>query len=246
MAGGGLWFFAVCRECDGLATLLRSIGKRQVPCCRAISPRRRSSAGGYHIIDTLNSYANVSRGCRPNLLQFNDDAIEDVDAEIAWNYEMGFKGETAAGLFTCDLAAFDYDYSNFQAQVENPNAPPFHITADGGNARAVGFEAAPMHRFADPLGGFINDRWVDAGFNALNDDGNPQSLARNRNRFRLTPEHTLALGLEWPMPLGNGSMVYLRPNNWRSQVFFNDDNRPGIEAGQLRPAQPRCRPAPGE
>lgn len=183
---------------------------------------------GYRFTDTLNGYASVSRGRRPNLLQFNDGDIEEVAAEIVWNYELGLKGEAAAGRFTYDLAAFYYDYSNFQAQVENPNAPPFYITADGGNARAVGVEAALMHRFTDRLGGFLNYGWIDAKFNAVDDAGNPQSLAGNR--FRLTPEHTLALGLDWQMPLGNGATAYVRPNyTWRSQVFFEDDNRPGIE-----------------
>ncbi|NYZ62913.1 TonB-dependent receptor [Luteimonas deserti] len=185
---------------------------------------------GYRFTDTLNGYASVSRGRRPDLLQFNDGAIEEVAAEIVWNYELGLKGEAAAGRFTYDLAAFYYDYSNFQAQVENPNAPPFYITADGGNARAVGVEAALMHRFTDRLGGFVNYGWIDAKFNAVDDAGNPQSLAGNR--FRLTPEHTVALGLDWQMPLGNGGAAYVRPNyTWRSQVFFEDDNRPGIEQG---------------
>ncbi|PBJ82876.1 TonB-dependent receptor [Lysobacteraceae bacterium NML93-0399] len=186
--------------------------------------------GGYRFSDTLNGYASISRGRRPNLLQFNDDAIEEVDAEIVWNYEIGLKGESAGGRFGYDMAAFYYDYSNFQAQVENPNPPPFFITADGGNARAVGVEGAFTARFSERLAGFVNVGWVDAKFNAVDDDGNPQSLAGNR--FRLTPEHTAAIGFDWQMPFGNGHAAYVRPNyNWRSQVYFEDDNSPGIEQG---------------
>jgi len=184
---------------------------------------------GYRVSDTVNAYASVSRGRRPDLLQFNDGVMEQVDAEIVWNYEAGLKGEANAGRFVYDLAAYYYDYSNFQAQIANPNGPlPPYIAANGGNARAVGFEAALMNRFTDTLSGFLNYGWIDAKFNAVDDNGNPQALAGNR--FRLTPEQTVAVGLDWQLPFGNGHAFYLRPNySWRSQVFFEDDNSPGIE-----------------
>ncbi|MDR6991758.1 TonB-dependent receptor [Luteimonas sp. 3794] len=185
------------------------------------------AVAAYRFADDLNGYASVSRGRRPDLLQFNDGAIEQVDAEIVGNYEVGLKGAASDGRFVYDLAAFYYDYSNFQAQVENPSGTPFFITANGGNARAVGFEAALTNRFTDRLSGFLNYGWIDAKFNALDDDDNPQSLAGNR--FRLTPEHTVALGLDWQLPFGAGHAFYVRPNySWRAKVFFEDDNSPAI------------------
>ena len=145
-----------------------------------------------------------------------------------WSYEVGLKGAANGDRFVYDLAAFYYDYSNFQAQVENPNAPPFFITANAGNAHASGIEVSLMNRFGDGVTGFINYGWIDAKFNGVDDDGHPQALAGNR--FRLTPEHTFAIGLDWQLPFGNGHAFYLRPNyTWRSQVFFEDDNSPGIE-----------------
>ncbi|MCD9029351.1 TonB-dependent receptor [Luteimonas sp. BDR2-5] len=186
------------------------------------------AVAGYRFTDDLNGYASVARGRRPSLLQFNTDAIEEVDAEIVWSYELGLKGAANDGRFLYDLAAFYYDYSNFQAQIENPDAPPFYVTANGGNAHAAGFEASLMNRFSDTLTGFLNYGWIDAKFNGVDDHGNPQALAGNR--FRLTPEHTVALGLDWRVPFGNGHQFYLRPNySWRSQVYFEDDNKPGIE-----------------
>ncbi|WP_202841387.1 TonB-dependent receptor [Luteimonas saliphila] len=186
------------------------------------------AVASYRFSDDINGYASVSRGRRPNLIQFNNGAMEKVDAEIVESYEIGLKGAANDGRFVYDLAAFYYDYSNFQAQIENPDPPPFFVTANGGNAHAAGVEISLMNRFSDRLTGFVNYGWIDAKFNAVDDDGNPQALAGNR--FRLTPERTAAIGLDWQFPVGDGHTFYLRPNyTWRSQVFFEDDNSPGIE-----------------
>ncbi len=195
------------------------------------------AVAAYRFAPEINGYASVARGRRSDLLQYayEPDAtgqyvhmIEHVPAEIVWSYELGLKGEAGDGRFLYDLAVFYYDYSDFQAQIQNPLPPPLFVTTNGGNARAVGVEVALINRFSDTLTGFVNYGWIDAKFNAVDDNGNPQALAGNR--FRLTPEHTVALGLDWRMPFGDGHAFYLRPNySWRSQVFFEDDNSPGIE-----------------
>ncbi|WP_024889165.1 TonB-dependent receptor [Luteimonas huabeiensis] len=186
------------------------------------------AVANYRFTPDLNGYASVSRGRRPDLLQYNDGAMEQVPAEIVWSYELGLKGTAAGGRFVYDLAAYYYDYSNFQAQVANPPGTlPLFVTTNGGNAHATGFEASLMQRFGERLTGFLNYGWIDASFNAVDDDGKPQALAGNR--FRLTPEHTVALGLDWRSPVGGGHELYVRPNySWRSKVYFEDDNAPGI------------------
>lgn len=185
---------------------------------------------GYRFSETLNTYASVARGRRPDVLQVDGDGVEEIPAEIVLSYEIGAKGELADGRFLYDLALFHYDYSDFQAQVQNPNPPPFFITTNAGNASATGFEATFSQRFTDTLGGFLNIGWVDASFDNTDDAGNPQALAGKR--FRLTPEYTAAIGLDWQLPLADGGALYLRPNySWRSQVFFEDANQPGIEQG---------------
>ena len=75
-----------------------------------------------------------------------------------------------------------------------------------------------------------NYGWTHARFDAKDDDGNPQLLAGSH--FRLTPEHTLAVGLDLRLPFG-GQEFFLRPNyTWRSHVYFEDINNeyfPGID-----------------
>ncbi|MFN7781825.1 MAG: TonB-dependent receptor [Lysobacterales bacterium] len=184
----------------------------------------------WRVSDTLNTYASVARGRRPDVLQVNGGGVQEVPAEIVLSYEVGAKGELAEGRFLYDIAVFHYDYSDFQAQVQNPNAPPFFITTNAGNASAQGLELSFSQRISDSFGGFLNIGWIDASFDNTDDAGRPQALAGNR--FRLTPEYTAALGLDWRVDLADGASVYVRPSySWRSQVFFEDANQPGIEQG---------------
>ena len=49
------------------------------------------------------------------------------------------------------------------------------------------------------------------------------------HRFRLTPDHAAAIGLDWRVPMGSNSF-YLRPSyTWKSKVYFEDENTPGLE-----------------
>ncbi|WP_158636303.1 TonB-dependent receptor [Aerolutibacter ruishenii] len=186
------------------------------------------AVASHRFSDDINAYASVSRGRRPDVVQVDADGAQTIDEEIVWSYEIGLKGAANEGRFVYDLAAYYYDYSNFQTQVQNPTPPPFFIAANGGKAHASGVEVSLMNQFSDSLSGFFNYSWIDAGFNAFDDDGNHQALAGNR--FRLTPENTVAVGLDWSVPFGNGRQFFLRPSyTWRSQVYFEDDNQPGIE-----------------
>ncbi|KAF1708793.1 hypothetical protein CSC70_11820 [Pseudoxanthomonas kalamensis DSM 18571] len=183
---------------------------------------------GWQISDDINSYASVSRGRRPNMLNVNDLGSEEVSAEIVWSYELGVKGAAADGRFVYDVSAFYYDYSNFQASITNDAPPPFFITANAGRAHALGVEASLFTRFSEHFGGYLNYGYIKGGFNAFDKDGTYQELAGNA--FRLTPENSLALGLDWSIPLGNDRSLYLRPSyNWRSHVYFTDENQAGLE-----------------
>ncbi|MCC7248285.1 MAG: TonB-dependent receptor, partial [Lysobacter sp.] len=183
---------------------------------------------GYKLGDNVNTYASVSRGRRPNMINVSDLGSEEVEAEIVWSYELGMKGSAGDGRFVYDLSLFYYDYNNFQASVQNDTPPPFFITKNAGKAHALGFEASLFGRFSDNVDGWLNYGFIDGGFNAFDDDGVAQELAGNR--FRMTPKQSFSLGLDWRMPLQNGDTLYVRPSyNWRSQVFFEDDNQPGIE-----------------
>ena len=185
---------------------------------------------GYQLSDTINTYASISRGRRPAMLNVSDLVPdgEEIPAEIVWSYELGMKGSAAEGRFVYDLSLFYYDYNDFQASVQNDSPPPFFVTTNAGKAHALGFEASLFGRFNDQLNGWLNYGYIDGGFNAFDDDGTYQELAGNR--FRMTPKQSFSLGLDWTVPLQNGDSLYLRPSySWRGHVYFEDENQPGIE-----------------
>lgn len=194
---------------------------------------------GYQINDDINTYASVSKGRRPNMINVEfkgttanpvaHPVIEAVPAEIVWSYELGLKGTANAGRFNYDLSLYYYDYTNFQASISNaPSFVPPFVTRNAGKAHALGFEASLFARFTDQVGGFLNYGYINGGFNAFDDDGVYQQLAGNR--FRMTPDHSVSVGLDWEMPIANSRSVFVRPSySWHSHVYFEDENVPTIE-----------------
>ena len=185
------------------------------------------AVAAYRFSDTLNGYVSVSRGRRPNVISVDAFGTEIIDAEIVYSYELGLKGNVFGGRLLYDLAAYYYDYRNFQTTVQDPDTTLF-VPADGGSARAAGAELSLIYQASENFNAFFNYAYSDAKFNAVDEDGNAQALAGNR--FRLNPEHSAAAGLDFSLPVGDGALFYLRPSwNWRSQTFFEDQNTPGIE-----------------
>ena len=179
----------------------------------------------YSINENDSVYASISRGRRPTMLQVNDLGSTEIPAEIVVSSEIGFKGQSDNGNIAYDLTAFYYDYSDFQASIPNPTPPPVHIIANAGLAHAAGVEASFFAKLSEHVTGFFNYGWIDGGFNGVDKDGTPQVLAGNK--FRMTPKNTLSIGLDFTIPLANGRSFFFRPNaNWRSKVFFEDDNNP--------------------
>ncbi|MBL8264518.1 MAG: TonB-dependent receptor [Xanthomonadaceae bacterium] len=240
-------YFAAPGNGSSLGFLLSARGEPACgapPCTNLLFPATagRLSAGdsftswvgravlGFRVSDTINTYASISRGRRPAMINVSDVTPEgeEIPAEIVWSYELGMKGSAADGRFVYDLSLFYYDYNNFQASVQNDSPPPFFVTTNAGKAHALGFEASLFARFSDNVNGWFNYGYIDGGFNAFDDDGTYQELAGNR--FRMTPKQSVSLGLDWTIPLSNGDSLYVRPSwNWRGHVYFEDENQPGIE-----------------
>lgn len=185
-------------------------------------------AARYAFSPTLSGYATVSRGRRPNVINVTPQGSEVLPAEIVNSYEVGLKGGTLGGRLVYDVSAYWYDYSDFQTQIPNPTGgTPFLIPSNGGNATAKGVEASITGELAPGLVAFANYAWTHARFDARDDKGNTQLYAGHR--FRLTPDHSAAVGLDWRIPMGSASF-YLRPSySWKSKVYFEDDNTPGLE-----------------
>ena len=184
----------------------------------------------YRFGETTMGYASIARGRRPDIIEFptgGNGTPNFIPAEIVLSYEVGLKGAAFGERLAYDLALFHYDYSNFQASVLNPNGIGT-LTANGGNASADGGELSLIFRASEGLQAFFTYGYVDARFDERDDAGRRQTLAGNR--FRLTPEHSASAGIDWRFAAGEGAEAYVRPSwNWRSQVYFEDQNQPGIE-----------------
>jgi outer membrane receptor protein involved in Fe transport len=111
--------------------------------------------------------------------------------------------------------------------IENQGGTLQAITRDAGNAGALGMEGSFRYAFTKSFSIFGNYGFVDAKFDETDNNGNEQELAGNR--FRLTPKHSFSVGILGDFPLGHGG-IFIRPSyTYKSQVFFEEENQPGIE-----------------
>ncbi|NBB99954.1 MAG: TonB-dependent receptor plug domain-containing protein [Bacteroidetes bacterium] len=186
-------------------------------------------ATNYRLGTAATVFGSVARGRRPNVIEVSAPSTVNVlNNEIVWSYDVGVKGLLWQDRLQYDAAAFYYDYFNFQTSVVELTADGLvSETRDSGNATALGGEASLRAALADGLSVFGSYGYTNATFDDTDTTGEEQELAGNR--FRLTPEHTLALGGELSAHPGALGRLWLRPTfTFKSQVFFEEDNEPGI------------------
>ncbi|WDF69007.1 TonB-dependent receptor [Sphingobacterium oryzagri] len=180
-----------------------------------------------YLFDKNNVFASISRGRRPGVINILPAATNYLNPEIVWSYELGLKGLLNQGRLSYELSTYYYDWSNFQTlsiqQVAGSIAPQL-LADDGGKAHSFGIEAGLRYFILPAMQLFGNYAYIDGKFNQTDGDGHAQHYAGNR--FRLTPMHSYALGLDANIPTSTASSVYIRPSYaYRSGVFFEDDNR---------------------
>lgn len=174
--------------------------------------------------DATNVFASVSRGRRPNVINVDAGGSDVLDAEIVWSYETGVKGRAFAERFEYEANVFYYDYSNFQTSITELQDGEFVAeTRDSGTATAIGFETALRGAILPGVSVFGNYSYIDATFDDEDENGDPQELAGNR--FRLTPEHTFAIGTDITIPVAAQADLFLRPSyTFKSQLYFDEEN----------------------
>jgi outer membrane receptor protein involved in Fe transport len=94
---------------------------------------------------------------------------------------------------------------------------------DAGKAHSFGLEADLKYAVLPYLNLFGTYAWIDGKFNDRDESGREQEYAGHR--FRLTPDHSFSLGLDFNYALPQGRLFYLRPAySWKSKVYFEDNN----------------------
>ncbi|TVQ10415.1 MAG: TonB-dependent receptor, partial [Balneolaceae bacterium] len=183
----------------------------------------------YQFSPQTNVFASFSRGRRPNVINVTASGSRVLDNEIVLSYEAGLKQLALDNRLSFDISGFFYNYSNFQTSVAELTQDGLVIeTRDTGEATAYGIETSTRFNVNRNFSLFGNYGYVNATIDDTDSDGNEQALAGNR--FRLTPEHSFSLGFNLVQSVGNSASVFIRPSyTWKSQVFFEEDNQPGIE-----------------
>jgi hypothetical protein len=190
----------------------------------------------YTINENSNIYVNYSNGRRPEVLQFTSAGEEQVlDAETVNSIDLGFKAAIQQ-RFWFDLGLFYYGYENFQtsAWVADASTGEFnYIVKDGGKASGYGAEVNLRYAVAKGLQLFGNYAYIHARFADKDVDGSDQEYADNM--FRLTPENSLAIGLNARIDISKEMYLFGIPSwSYKSKIFFEEANTHGLEQESYR------------
>jgi len=185
----------------------------------------------YAFNENSNLFAGYSKGRRPKVLQFTSAGNEQILAsETVNSFDLGFKTAVNQRLWF-DLGLFYHDYLNFQtsAWVANPTTGEFnYLVKDGGKASAYGAEANFKYAVLKGLQFFGNYAYIHARFADNDVDGVKQEYANNR--FRLTPDHSFAIGLNARTEIANEIYLFGIPSySYKTKIYFEDTNTPTLE-----------------
>ncbi len=154
------------------------------------------AVANYMITPTNNFYLSLSKGRRPGSIYYNfaiNDAVK-LRPETSINYEVGLKGNIIKNHLLYSLAAYYYDWLNFQSSVSTAgiNGIRTYQNSDRGKANAMGAEASVELILPKYFSVFGDYSYIDAKFTDKDSDGKPQKLASHR--FRMTPKHSADFG----------------------------------------------------
>src|SRR5690606_5578554 len=116
-------------------------GSSEIPGSSSESPFTWSFSPRFEFNDRTSAYVRIATGFRPggpNIVPPGAPAaVASYDSDELTSYEVGFKTESAGGLFALDAAAFFLDWEDIQlfALVEG-----FGVNANGGTAESRGLE----------------------------------------------------------------------------------------------------------
>jgi outer membrane receptor protein involved in Fe transport len=176
--------------------------------------------GRYEFSKTLNAYAGVARGHRPESLLLDSTTTVPVREETVVNYEAGLKGTLAAGRLHWSASVYQYDYAHFQTTVLSLGR---FTTVDAGNATGRGVEFGFQGRVAEGVSLFANYAFTDATFDDKDNNGRPQAYANNT--FRLTPKNAYSIGGTFTTASTGSGQFFITPIwSFKSKHYFDDNN----------------------
>jgi iron complex outermembrane receptor protein len=177
-------------------------------------------------------YASFTKGYKAPIYNVGGNTSVPVDAESINAYETGYK--FAGRMFTFDISAFYYDYSDLQVATYNGTQSLINNAA---NSTIKGAETALRFQITDGLSLNAGAAYTDAKFDeyASSPYFTPgtlliQSLPADGNQMPRAPELTGTLGLQYTVPIGAGSIA-LAGNLYHTSSFFFDSSNQFKEGG---------------
>jgi len=185
----------------------------------------------YVFNENSNLFAGYSKGRRPPVLQFTSAGVGQVlDAEILNSFDLGYKTVIRQRLWF-DLGVFYHDYKNFQtsAWIADASSGEFnYLVKSGGKASACGAEANFKYAVSHGVQFFGNYAYIHARFAEKDADGAAQQYANNR--FRLTPDHSFAVGINAHIEIAKDVILFAVPSfSYKTKIFFEDANTPELK-----------------
>jgi iron complex outermembrane recepter protein len=185
----------------------------------------------YMFNENANLFAGYAKGHRPEVLQFTSTGEAQIlAAETVNSFDAGFKTAIKQHIWF-DLGFFYHDYLNFQttAWVADPSTGEFnYIVKDGGKASAYGAELNFKYAVLKGLRLFGNYAYIHSRFAGKDVNGSDQAYAGNR--FRLTPDHSFAVGLNARYDITENMVIFAVPSfSYRTKIYFEDANTSQLE-----------------
>ncbi len=185
----------------------------------------------YKINENANVFVNYSNGRRPKVLQYTSAGTPEVlKAEKINNFDAGLKTTVSEKVFI-DVIGFYQKYHDFQtrAWIADPSTGEFNYKSiDGGKATSYGIEATMKATLLKGLDFFGNYAFLHATFDNTNSDGSKQEYAGNI--FRLSPEHSFALGFNAHTSINSKIQLFMNPSyTYKTHFFFEDANTKGLD-----------------
>ncbi len=177
--------------------------------------------GRYAVSDDVSLWASYARGRTPNVISItpgnlpgSETSFETLPDETVDSFEVGVRASRLMnGALDVEGSIYRYQYNDFQSTTFDAGRI---VPINAGEATATGFETAARWLASEQFELFATYAYSHARF---------EGGARDGNRFRLSPDHSLSLGFTWEIPVGDLGDFSLTPTyTWQSKVFFDDNN----------------------
>lgn len=178
----------------------------------------------YRQNENFNFYMNVSRGRKPQFLQFTAAGRPVIaGAEILYSGEAGWKIIIKKRLFW-DVNGFFRRHLNVHAMQYDDEL----LLSANGKAVSFGAETGLKAAILGNLHLFGKYAWMQSAFDSTGVDGSAYKYGGNS--FAFAPEHSFSAGFTGRLNVARTMQLFATPwYSWKSHFWFTEANESGYE-----------------